>query len=137
MGLPKICLLLGIAVYAASFFLPAVRAGGESMQGYFCAWITLTAITSIRELDRVTDFLAIPIGWINPLAVAYLGLRAADKRIRIGVAMVALALIPVTWVYLAAEGIGVLIGHVLWVVGLFMMMAPEVIRAVRRRIAGK
>src|SRR5712671_5306746 len=41
----NLLMLIGLALYAASFFLPAISsssAAGGAVRGYLCAWITLT-----------------------------------------------------------------------------------------------
>jgi hypothetical protein len=127
--------LLGICIYIAAFFLPACREvatpGGDApevLQGSRCAWITLVN-TMNPEIWRSKNFLAVLSGWINPLIVLYLVLLLIPilrlpRRI---VASLIMAFIAGTWVFFVLYPLVPLIGHVLWIAGILMILAGEVI----------
>jgi hypothetical protein len=123
---------LGAAIYATSFTLPAVAIGyygSDYLRGWECARIALTAFRNSREPSSLILFAC---GLINPLTLAYLALRMLGKgpRVRRALAIAALSFIPLSW-YVIADGLRIEIGHVAWVVGLLLMMAPEAIGIVR------
>jgi hypothetical protein len=122
--------VLGYLVFLAAFFLPAVREPGskDTFRGSFCAWITLIN-TFNREVWHSKDFLAILSGWINPLMllfVASLFSRRLRLFRRIVAAVVALFILG-TWVYFYLASMEPLIGHVLWIVGILLILAGEVL----------
>jgi hypothetical protein len=114
---------MGAAVYAVSFALPAVADSGDALRGWQCAWI---ALMWIQEGIRGLGWAIFASGLINPLALAYIMLRVTGRarRLRRGLAILALCLIPLSWVVIA-HGLRPEIGHVAWVAGLLMMMAPD------------
>jgi len=129
----RIARILGYLVFLAAFFLPAVRqvtasgAGApEVYQGWFCAWITLIN-TLNHEFWHSTAFLAILSGWINPLMLLYVaflfsrGLGAARRVI----AVIILLFMIATWIYFRLVPLVPLIGHVLWIVGILMIVAGD------------
>jgi hypothetical protein len=120
---------LGLIVYAVSFALPAVRASNSPVIGWYCAWVALTF-----PLDPHSSF-SIPVfasGLINPLTLVYLTLRMLGKapKVRRALAIAALSFIPLSW-YVIAHDMTIEIGHVAWVAGLLMMLAPEAIGMLR------
>ena len=134
--------ILGYFVFLVAFFLPACRqvatpgAGDPDVyKGYFCAWVTL--INSLNGGSwRSKDFLAILSGWINPLMLLYVAfvfsprLRRARRAIAV---LVALFLIG-TWTYFALAALAPLIGHFLWVAGIVLIMAGDLLPGPRRPI---
>jgi hypothetical protein len=128
--------LLGICIYIAAFFLPACREvatpGGDApevLQGSRCAWITLVN-TLNPEIWRTRNFLAVLSGWINPLVVVYLVflLFPILRWPRHIVAGLITAFIAGTWIFFYLYPLVPLIGHVLWIAGILMILAGEVIR---------
>ena len=122
---------LGAAIYAISFTLPAVNLssyGSDYLSGWECAQYALWAFRNSREPSSLILFAC---GLINPLTLAYLVLRELGKgsRVRRPLAIVALSFIPLSWWIII--GLRIEIGHVAWVVGLLLMMAPEAIGIVR------
>jgi hypothetical protein len=121
-----ILLGLGAAAYTISFFLPAVADGNNWVTGWFCAWVALAAVA------RPYEWLSLPLfasGLINPLTLGYLALRMLGKRPRVrrGLAIAALSFIPLSWIVIASQ-LRFGPGHVVWVAGLAMVLAPEAIR---------
>jgi zinc transporter ZupT len=80
------------------------------------------------EIWRTKNFLAVLSGWINPLIVLYLVLLLIPilrwpRRI---VAGIITAFIAGTWVFFVLYPLVPLIGHVLWIAGILMILAGEV-----------
>jgi hypothetical protein len=125
--------VLGLCIYVAAFFLPACRTvatpdGGapDVFRGSFCAWVTLVNSLS-REIWHSMDVLAILSGWINPLMLLYLIFLLIPKfrwprRI---VAGIILLFIAATWVFFHLYPMVPLIGHVLWIAGILLILAGE------------
>ena len=133
--------VVGFCIFVAAFFLPAVRevtkpgaSAADSYQGWFCASITLTNSFSCAVwLSK--DFLAVLSGWINPLVLLYLVFLIWPKLVwprRIAVGAV-LAFMVATWIYFVLVPLVPLIGHVLWIVGVLMILAGEALAAKRHR----
>jgi hypothetical protein len=129
-SIERICLWLGVMVYLASFFLPAVIVTrySESIPGWGCALLALSPPFNPKAWT-LSGLLLLAIGLINPMVLAYLYLRVRQKggRLRRRIAIVALVLIPPTWIFLAIEHMAVDIGHVAWIAGLLMMLGHEAI----------
>ncbi len=122
--------ILGYLVFLAAFFLPAVRQPGndDTFRGSFCAWITLIN-TFNRDVWHSKDFLAILSGWINPLMLLYVA-SLFSRRLSLFrhiVAVLVVLFILGTWVYFYLEPLAPLIGHVLWIVGILLILAGEVL----------
>jgi len=134
--------LLGYLAFLAAFFLPAVRqvatpgAGApEVYTGYFCAWITI--INSLNhEFWRSKDALAILSGWINPLMLLYTALLFSSRlrQTRRILAVLVWIFLAGTWVYFYLFPLVPLIGHWMWVAGILLIVAGEVIGP-RRTVA--
>ena len=125
-----ICRILGFCIFMAAFFLPACRFVPESIRpvymGWECARIALS-LTIETETYRSVEFLALMSGWINPLILFYLYCVAARRSciLRRMVALLILVCMAATWVFFAIEGIAPLIGHIAWIAGALIVLAPE------------
>lgn len=120
---------LGIAVYVASFLLPAMN---EGFFGWQCAHLSLSLPFSRYGTDfNLFKFILFACGLINPLALVYLVLRISDRSplLRRGIAVVALSFVPLSWVFMAHLKPPLIpaIGHIAWIAGLLLMMGPEAI----------
>lgn len=140
--------IAGMILFAAAFFLPAVRqlpatgpaAWGAGLQsrdfsGWECAlitsWLTVQAVEyRIHPRNEAPDSssplaIAPPImsGWVNPLVLAYLVSSGTGKlhRLRTFLAGVIVLCLIATWTFLWKEHFTLLIGHYLWVGGIIMM----------------
>lgn len=122
--------LVGFCVYVAAFFLPACREVDSlnAFKGYACAWITLVNTVS-REIWHSVDCLAILSGWINPLLLLYLIflLIPSFRWPRRIVAMAIVIFIAGTWVFFAHAHLVPLVGHLLWIVGILLILAGEAV----------
>ena len=132
--------ILGLLVFIAAFFLPACREvatpGGDAPDvflGSRCAWMTLVNTFS-HEIWHSKYFLAVLSGWINPLLLLYLVLLLFPKLFwpRRIVAGLIVAFIAGTWVLFAIIPLVPLIGHVLWIAGILLILAGEVMRRPER-----
>lgn len=135
--------LVGFCMYVWAFFLPAVREvvtpvndTPEMLRGSRCAWVTLIN-TFNPELWHSKDFLAILSGWINPLLVLYLiflliPIFRWPRRI---VAGMIVAFIFGTWILFALYPLVPLVGHVLWIAGILLVLAGEVVAGKRAETA--
>jgi hypothetical protein len=132
--------ILGLLVFIAAFFLPAVREiatpGGDAPDvflGSRCAWMTLVNTFS-HEIWHSKYFLAVLSGWINPLLLLYLFLLLFPRlfwprRILAGAIV---AFIAGTWVLFAIIPLVPLIGHVLWIAGILLILAGEAMKRAER-----
>jgi hypothetical protein len=126
--------ILGLLIYGAAFFLPAVREvalpGGDPpdvIQGSRCAWVTLVN-TWNPEMWHSKDFLAVLSGWINPLIALYLILLIFPKLRwpRHIVASLIVAFLLGTWLLFYLYPLVPLSGHFLWVAGILLILAGEI-----------
>jgi hypothetical protein len=133
--------LVGFCVYVWAFFLPAVRevvtpgaSAPEVFRGSRCAWITLVN-TWNPEMWHSKDCLAVLSGWINPLLLLYLLFLLFPSFLwpRRIVAGAIVAFIAGTWVFFALFPLVPLVGHILWIVGILLILAGE---AIGRKKAG-
>jgi hypothetical protein len=113
---------LGLTLYASSFFLPAVNLNGVHVPGWECAWMAFYGLW----LREHVSILAVFGGLINPIAIAYAVLRIRDRasQVRKVLALAGVAFIPITWLSLSEMELGVMVGHVLWITGLFLIFFP-------------
>jgi len=149
----------GLILLVAAFFFPAVRmppstassglGGSQSVDfsGWECAY--LTPIFTLRLLQFTVDphrfqqdapvgaelpLLALS-GWVNPLLLFYLLSCVVRKLLRFRsfiAGLIVLALVA-TWIFLAKEHFTLLLGHYLWVMGIFFTLAAPLLG---RRPAG-
>jgi hypothetical protein len=125
-SLAPVSVIAGLALYLTSFFLPAVG-GHPPMIGWQCAWLAL--MIPFREMSGVTSLVLLASGLINQLLLIYLSMRTAGARLaaRSRVALSALCLIPMSWLFIAMMRQPVGIGHVLWAAGLLLIVLPDLI----------
>jgi hypothetical protein len=130
-GISRIARILGYLIYLAAFFLSACQEPGahETFRGSFCAWITI--INSLnRQVWASKDFLAVLSGWINPLMLLYVASLFSRKLgiFRRIVAVIVVLFILGTWIYFYLAPLVPLVGHFLWVAGIALILAGEVVR---------
>lgn len=111
---------LGVGLYAVSFLLPAVD-WAMPMRGWMCACMSLIA------WPHEHLWLCLFGGLINPLILFYVILRFLDgaPRLRTTLAIAVLACVPLAWLSLSDLGAVMRIGHVFWVVGIFLTLSPS------------
>lgn len=144
-----ICWILGLALFVAGFFLPAVRfppdprpeaqwgpgVMNHEFPGYVCAEITLIGVASFFRRPTAETTLAALIGWINPLVLLYL-VACSVKRLHGARPLIAGAIVGcclAMWVQLAAEHVTLLLGHYLWIAGIVaLLFSPLVNQQLQR-----
>jgi hypothetical protein len=113
---------LGLTLFVVSFFLPSLNQHGhDHVVGWGCAVIAFFGFSS--EANGVSG-LAVFGGLINPLALVYIVLRIRDRarNVRFFLALAMVTFIPISWMSLAIMHLGILIGHVFWIVGLLLLI---------------
>jgi hypothetical protein len=130
--------LAGIALFAAAFFLPAVRspgsgAGSRPMVGWMCAFVAASATggifrasaSTIQGKDVPGIVCLILSGWVNPLVVFYLFASIWPRLVAIRRVLAAaiLVCIAATWIFLFKAPMIPLIGHYLWVAGALIILS--------------
>ncbi len=118
---------VGLLLYAVAFFLPAVG----SYSGWQCARIVSGAFFTLPQtLGNVNALL---IALLNPLVVLFV-IRELTGRLagaRVFLTVLIIISIGATWVLLfGSEGddLRIRIGHMLWVGGILLIIAPELTR---------
>ena len=140
--------LVGMAVFVAAFFLPAVRdahapssgPGSAPMSGWMCATVAISASAGILHLVSGTTpakdlpgiLCLILSGWVNPLVVLYLLFCIWRKFVRIRriLAVAIIICFVATWIFLIKAPMVPLIGHFTWVAGALLILFGEVARPV-------
>jgi hypothetical protein len=126
-------LILGLAIYAVSFALNAVRgadASSTSYSGWFCARFTLTytwnliSKFSMPPLDQILSVFSMVIsGWINPIFLLSLFLRI--WRQTRATAAVLTAVLPALqiccWIVFVTDRLIPREGYFLWVAGMLIV----------------
>ena len=116
----------GLAIFLTSFFLTAVG----TLSGWDCALFSLMAWG--RHDEKISS-LAMFGGLINPQVILFSLLAAARtaRFLRSLLAVTILFCIPITWVAIyqmsvAGMAMNVGPGHVLWIVGILLMVYPDI-----------
>lgn len=124
---------LGIASFVISFFLPAVGSGSNGYVGWQCAQITLKLLLTSEGWKSLLIFACL----INPLMAIYAIARLLPRLIKLRpyIAALLLVCIPMTWVCLARMKLSVEIGHVMWIIGILLILVPELTAYIDRRKA--
>jgi hypothetical protein len=132
-----VCRIVGLCVFVAAFFLPAVRSGAAGpdaviFPGWKCASVALSMTTalfgkSVSGGPSTAVFLVAMSGWINPLIVLFL-LFCIAARLRVARAIVAVVILlcmGATWWFFALQKVTPLSGHYLWIAGALVILLPE------------
>ncbi len=127
-----ICQVFGLGIFAAAFFLPAVRDAGpltdssNIFKGWECAKIATTAMFQ-KDTYESSGFFAVMSGWINPMILAYLGFSYAANfsRVRRILAVAIPVCMLATWIFFEVEHLVPMIGHFLWIAGALMILIGE------------
>ena len=135
--------VVGILVFVAAFFLPAVRdpgsvpgPGSRPLLGWSCALFAAASTGTILHWNTaqstkevVGSICLILSGWVNPLVFFYLTCSLWRRMVVIRrVFAVAIVLCYVaTWVFFAQAPMVRLVGHYLWVLGGLLILAGELV----------
>jgi hypothetical protein len=138
--------LIGFLMAAVAFALPAVKGPGGSgpYSGWLCA-VTAASATGgmIKEgglspgSDSVGSLCLVLSGWVNPLVVIYLLFLISPRWVvarRVVAGAIVVCLIA-TWNFLAIAPMVPLVGHFMWVGGIFLILGPEFVALFERRSA--
>jgi hypothetical protein len=140
--------LLGLCIFVAAFYLPAVQGtgigpGNGPMAGWMCAMVALAATGGIfHTAAAATEGKDLPgiicltlSGWVNPLVLLYLLFSIWRKfvRIRRVLAVAILICFAATWFFFFKAPMTPMIGHFVWVAGALMILAAEVVGPAPRR----
>jgi hypothetical protein len=140
--------IAGFVLFAAAFFLPAVRdvrlaSGSNAMPGWECAWATavfsytvpLSASHGQANPDLGLCLLALS-GLTSPFVVIYLLLCwwGKKEKARLAAAAVILVGLGSAWSFFLTQSAirfeprqVPLIGHYLWTAGILLLLIPEVL----------
>jgi len=122
---------VGFGLYLLSFALPAVLWVGGPLPGWTCAWMSLWVWNLRNQPSELPLFagsvLALFGGLINPLVILYVILRGRNKapKLRSSLSNTILFCIPFTWLCLLVLKMEVRVGHIVWIVGLLLMIFSE------------
>ncbi len=126
----RIAFRTGVTFYVTSFFLPAMGGGSDPLMGWECAWAALVLPLELKNFIEYR-WILFACGPISPLLVSYLLLRTADRNptLRRSIAVVALAIIPLNWVYMALAPSELVpsIGHFVWIAGLLLILVSDAV----------
>lgn len=114
-------LLIALAVFVASFFLPAIHIPGiiGNIPGYLCAWVTLTAPSDgLKEMSaKPLEYAALTLsGLINPVFVIALALLQRNTTRKAGeiLRIVLLFIFPACWIVFFMNHYYLHVGYFLW-----------------------
>ena len=133
-----ICRILGLAIFAAAFLLPACREAGpvnsftNTFKGWECARVTFTAAFQ-KDSYESWNFLAVMSGLINELILIYLAFSFLPqfKKVRRSLAVAVLVCMAATWAFFAIATLVPLIGHYLWIAGALLIVGGDLMRRPR------
>ena len=129
----KLGRIIGVGIFAVAFVLPGCKFVGERSElinigtysGWKCAEFSLM-LAIVPETYRSPLFLALLGGLVNPMLALYLAFfRPIFRRMRRVLSWAIAACVIATWIFFAIDQFLPLIGHVLWVVGILMVLAGE------------
>jgi hypothetical protein len=116
----------GFAIYAFSFFLPAVQqAGMKPFDGWLCAMgVLIGAFQWPLQLSLVL------MGLLNPLVLLQIatGMLAPGRWFSLAQSSLILAGIGACWWHLFHDKMTILAGHSIWIVGILLILVPELVR---------
>jgi hypothetical protein len=131
----------GVALYAASFFLPAMtRAVATSPSGwapgYACAWYAFAVPISgfgVFKYDHLAYFSLLISGWINP--VFWMAAPSAFHERHgqfLGIfRIIVVLMIPFCWVFMYQEHLSAREGHFMWLVGMLLILFSGIVGETR------
>lgn len=138
---------VGLCIFVAGFFLPAVRAGAPGpdavvFSGWKCASVALTETVALfgksnSGVPSLEVLLVAVSGWINPLVLLLLACSFAQSLtiLRRILAVLILLCMAATWTFFAIQRVAPLAGHYFWIAGALMILAAEAVGGWPRRAA--
>ncbi len=138
----NVLLAFALALYAASFALPAIassNAAGGAVRGYLCAWITLIVPWGHDGMNVLHDtpfvYFAILIsGLINPVFLITTALQVPKPWQKLAAIFrtLLLVMIPFSWYVLYQQKLIPREGHYLWVASMLLVLFSNELTGVRR-----
>jgi hypothetical protein len=141
--------IVGFVIYITAFSLPAIRTAGPGSEsndevGIACAIFALLPsagfAAAVLKLSLLKDtnpgsFFLLLSGWVNLLVPIYLMFYYWPQfvRLRRVLAVSTVICVAATWMFFSESHTTPLIGHFVWVGGILMMLAPEVVGGSARR----
>ena len=129
----RLCQIVGASIFIAAFFLPACKSVGGRTElinlgtysGGQCAWFSLVLVT-LPETYQSPFLLAVFGGLINPMLIAYVACyKPGFARTRRILSWAIFACTISTWAFFAINQFLPLIGHIMWIVGIALILAGE------------
>ena len=129
----------GVVVFVLAFFLQAITMGGSGPgsgpeTGGVCALTAIIAVGTLfkagmQTLDVQNVLLALS-GLVNPLVLIYLVFSFSERfaRLRFWLAAAIAGCLVATWVFFCLAKFLPREGHVLWVLGIVLIVASEMVR---------
>jgi hypothetical protein len=136
----RILILIGVALYAVSFFLIGVsdasNGGKGGIPGYTCATTTLLSPWGGEGLKMVRespiDFFSVLIsGWINPVFLITVIVLLCRPKGRLGgiLTIVLLLMFPACWIVFYRAHLQPRAGYFLWTAAMLLVLfAPRLAR---------
>ncbi len=138
----NLLLLIGLALYASSFFLPAISsssATGGSVRGYLCAWITLTVPWGHDGMNVFHDkpfvYIAILVSGLTNivfLITAVLMLTKRRQKLTAILRVLLLLMLPCSWFILYQLKFVPREGHYMWILGMLLVVFSNELTGYRR-----
>jgi hypothetical protein len=129
---PRKLFASGSVMYFVGFLSPAVGdriPTSHALPGYFCALFALSQPWTVNGramfFNGLVEYLSILVsGWINPvfLMVAALQLYVPDWLSLVGMRLMVVLMIPSCWVVFYYERFHPREGHILWIVGMLLVL---------------
>jgi hypothetical protein len=117
---------IGLAAYAVSFFLVAIRndEAGSPLYGFSCAWLAFISLFDHSAVNGGPDTPQMRLAGvclritalINPLFLVYIVVPGRTLR------LILLAIIPSCWFFFYYEGFVPREGHILWILGMLIVL---------------
>ena len=137
----NLLLVVGLALYAASYALPAVSSAGATgaVHGYLCAWLTVRVPWGPDGMNVLHDtpliyFAILLTGWINPAFLIATALLFTRRWPRLATVfrVLCVVLIPFSWYVLYQQKLVPRVGHYLWIASMLLVMFSNELTGVRR-----
>jgi hypothetical protein len=133
----RLQLAIGFCIYVAAFLLPAIQPPGagpatNTVTGWVCALFALAPMAALvrGQWEGVQHevLLLVASGLVNPFLLVYLVMRIWPRLVktRCVFAVLVLAGIVSSWIYMGKSSFKPMIGHYLWVAGIFIILASEI-----------
>jgi ABC-type microcin C transport system permease subunit YejE len=141
----NLLLLIGLALYAASFALPAISSSSATngaVRGYLCAWITLTVPWGHDGMNVFHDkpfvYIAILVSGLTNVVFLITTVMMLIKRCEKLAAIfrvLLLLMLPCSWFILYQLKFVPREGHYMWILGMLLTVFSNELTGYRRASA--